>query len=67
MERNKEDIAFVKGILKGSNLDEKNEAYIYEVLKVFPNFDKLKEVIKNIKNNHENRAQYELNRSNKER
>lgn len=58
MERNKEDIAFVKGILKGSNLDEKNEAYIYEVLKVLPNFDKLKEVIKSIKKNHKNRAQH---------
>ena len=65
MERNKEDIAFVKGILKGSNLDEKNEAYIYEVLKVLPNFDKLKEVIKSIKKTIRIERNIEYFRSNK--
>jgi uncharacterized membrane protein YkoI len=49
-------LALAKGILKGAELDEKNEAYIYELLKVYPNFDKLKEVIKKIKSNTVNGA-----------
>ncbi len=47
-------LALAKGILKGADLDEKNEAYIYQLLKVYPNFDKLKDVIKNIKSNPDN-------------
>jgi hypothetical protein len=51
-----DDVAFAKGILKGASLDEKNEAYLFEVLKVLPDFDKLKEVIKKIKSNHDNES-----------
>lgn len=47
-------LAVARGILKGAELDEKNETYIYELLKVYHNFDKLKEVIKRIKSNAAN-------------
>jgi len=54
MNHSKEDVDFAKGILKAASLDENNEIYIFEVLKVLPNFDKLRELIKNMKSNPDN-------------